>query len=930
MRNNIVFIIGLVVLSLQILYAQTGFIEGYVRDETRETLPGANVWISMLNKGASTNLDGFFRIEDVPVGEYTLEISFVSFQTQQLAVIVKEDIAATLNITMHMQAQEMEEVFVEAEIMRDNDAALLDLRRKSLHVLEGLSVRQMRRLGANNVASAMRYMTGVTVEEGKYIYVRGLGDRYNRAFLNGADIPGLDPNRNTTQMDIFPSYLLDNVIVYKSFAANLPGDFAGGYVDIETKSVPDAATFYFSSGLGFNANAHFNTNYLTYTGGKLDWLAIDDGTRKLPSILREGIPNINTAERNPQAAQRLTNSAQAFPLQQFSPHTQSRFLNQRYLFSAGNRYQLFNRPIGYTFMLSYQRDLDAYREGNSGVYKQRGSGSYTLAPLLNLNDQKSAEDVLWGGLLNVGYRFAQGQSLNLSFMHNRKGNKTVRMQEGAKPEDDPDLNYYTQGLWYTQNSMSTLQLRGKHTFSANESFNMHWVASHTASRIYQPDLRFFTHGRTGEHGIYRIQAALGQLPTRYYRDMYAQLNDFRLHTTKTLSSQITLQSGLAFSSSQREFSESQYQYSHTGVAKLPNGEPDEYIRAENLWSTENPNGTYLTDASIRANNYEANQQVWAAYFLTNIPLHMLTLSTGLRYEGTDLSLISKDQQKDEGKLHVHDLLPSLSLSYKTDDITLRSTYGRTLARPTFRELAPYASFDFIGDYVLVGNPSLKRTAIHNIDLAAEHYPSRDEIFSAGLFYKEFHQPIERTFNIKAPTPELTFRNVSKAQVLGAEAGMKKKLDALHERLNGFTLGANLAWIYSWVRIDAEELQLIRAYNSSASSRRPMYGQSPYVINFYLTYKRLQNFEATLSYNTFGRRISVITPGVPSIYELPRHALDINLSKKLNKAWRMRFSVRDILNASYRFAQELNEQKYFAQKYRLGTNFSLSFSYLIEK
>ena len=931
MQSKIVLITALIILSCQGLRAQVGYVEGYVRDENHETLPGAHVRISELNTGAATNLEGYFRINHIPVGTYTLEVSFVSFQSQQLQISVQESVSTTLDVTMHTEAQEMEEVLVEAEIMRDNDLALLDMRRKSLQILEGLSVRQMRRLGANDVASAMRYMTGVTVEKGKYIYVRGLGDRYNKAFLNGADIPGLDPNRNTTQMDIFPSYLLNNVVVYKTFSAHLPGDFAGGYVDIETKSVPDAATLYFSSGLGFNANAHLNSNYLTYTGGKFDWLAINDGSRKLPTTLQEGIPNINTAERDSEAAKRLTNSAQSFSLQQFSPHMQSRFLNSRHVFSVGNRYQLLNRPIGYTFTLSYQRDLDAYREGNSGVYKQRGSESYSLTPLLNLDDQKSTEDVLWGALLNVGYRFSEGQNLNISFMHNRKGNKTVRMQAGKKPEDDPDLNYYTQGLWYTQNSISMLQFRGNHTFQSNESFNIKWVASHTASRIYQPDLRFFTYGQTGDDGIYRIQAALGQLPTRYYRDMHAQLSDFRMHTTKTLPSQVSLKSGVAFSYSHRDFDESQYQYNHTGIASLPNGDPNEYVQTENLWSLENRDGVYLSEASIQANSYTAGQQIWASYFLTEIPLQRLTLSAGLRYEGTDLSLTSEDEQQGEGKLNVHDLLPSLSLTYKTQAITLRSAYGRTLARPTFRELAPYASFNFIGDYILVGNPSLTRTTIHNLDLSAEHYPSRGgEMFSVGLFYKDFRHPIERTFNIKAPTPELTFRNVAQAQVVGIETGMKKRLDALHEVLNGFTAGANLTWIYSWVRIDEEELQLIRAYDPLAASTRPMYGQSPYIINMYLTYKRKQDLEATLSYNTFGRRISVITPGVPSIYELPRHDLGVNISKRLNNSWRMSFSVRDILNASYRFAQELNEQKYFAQRYQLGTNYSLSFSYLIEK
>ena len=915
-----------------------GRIVGQVKDETGEGMPGVNVWIEAVEGGSATDINGRFQIENLSTGSYVLRITYLSYETQEISLRVRAGETTEVSVDLAPEAEELEEVKVLTERLEDNEYAITDLRRKSLHLLEGLSVAQMKRLGDNDLGKAVGRITGVTIEDGQYVYVRGLGDRYSKTFVNGASIPGLDPDRNSVHMDLFPTHLVDNVIVYKTFSAQLPGDFTGGYMDISTKSVPDGAVFHISNSLGYNANANLNSNYLTYTGSSTDWLGMDNGFRARPSILQTPLPDISQAEQDEEAAQRLLRATRAFSSQEMTPYRKAMPPNYRHLLSFGNRHHLFDRPLGYMLTLSYQRGFSSYSSGLSGVYKQRGSSSLALTPLLDLEDSRSGEDVLWGAFLSAGYHVSPKHKLTLGLMHNQKGNKTARMQQGFKPENDPDLRYYTQGLWYTQKGISTAQLKGLHKLDSEDRLSLDWTAAHTFSRIYQPDLRFFTYGHYGPRKdgeiLYHVQPALGQLPTRYFRDMSEHMSDFRLHLTKSLTSKAQLKAGAAATRQQRRFDEDQYRYSDSQVGILPQGDPNAYIAADNLWTSDNQEGTYLVDATIAANNYEAIQQVWAGYLLWEQPLlrEQLTLSVGLRYEGTQMSLESQDLTKGEANLQLHDMLPSLQLNYKAieERLVLRTAYGRTIARPSFRELAPFASFDFIGDYILVGNSSLKRSRIHNLDLSAEYYPRPGELFTLGVFYKYFQDPIERTFNIEAPTSELTFRNVPKAQVLGLEAGLKKRLDELSGGfLSPFSVGANFTWVHSWVQIDREELQLIRAYDPSAKSRRAMYGQSPYSTNAFLQYADKKGFEGAISYNVFGKRISIIAPGAPSVYELPRHGLDANIGKRFGRYWKARVSLRNILDADFRFAQDFQSATYFVQRYRQGRTLSLSLSYTIE-
>jgi len=286
----------LVVITLMtlptLLLAQQGIIRGTViEDATGEPLAFVNVIIAEEPTiGTTTDFDGNFEINIAP-GTYTVNCSFISFQDINITDVVVTEGEVNLfdNIRMMEETETLEEVVITATQVKNTEAAILTIQRKSPNLLNGISSQTFRKIGDGNAAAAVKRVTGVSVEGGKYVYVRGLGDRYTKTMLNNMDIPGLDPDRNSLQIDIFPTNLIDNILVLKSSLAEMPADFTGGVVNIITKDFPDEKVFDISFGMDYNPGMHFNDNYLTYQGGDTDWLGFDDGTRDLPAAALENI-----------------------------------------------------------------------------------------------------------------------------------------------------------------------------------------------------------------------------------------------------------------------------------------------------------------------------------------------------------------------------------------------------------------------------------------------------------------------------------------------------------------------------------------------------------------------------------------------------------------------------------------------------------------
>ena len=953
------------VISLQ---AQSGTIRGNVTEgETGEPMLGATVRLFQANTtkgGAYTDLEGNFTIKTEP-GTYSLIISYVSYKSDTIdEVIVTDGEVKVAKSLMYSESYTTEGVEIVAKRSEASSVSLYNKKRNAIQAIDGISFDLVQRTGDNNAAAAMARVTGVTVEGGKYVYVRGLGDRYSKTTLNGAELPGLDPNRNTVQMDMFPSNLIDNIIVYKTFTPNLPGSFSGGLVDVKTKDFPDKLTIKASASAGYNSQANLIDNFLTYNTGQKDWLGFDDGTRGAPVIINEMkdgvIPDFSPNNDTKVALDRITKSFNTA----FTPIYEKSGLNKNYLLSLGNQFMLGTRPLGFIANFSYRDSYSAYEKGREARWNNTSSAkdgiiANSLNNELDLSGPMGEREVLWGGLVKLSFKPFLNHKLSFNYMRNQSGTSRTRFLQGAYPNADVDLILQTRSISYLERNMNVFQLEGDHVFGESEKLfgqlKMDWIGSLTYSGQDEPDLRYFSNefrvgGPNRQDTLYDIdQSGIYTAPARFYRSMTEENRDFKLNFElpfkqwNDLSASIKF--GGAYTYKQRNFDETRYVMSFGSKTQNYNGNPADYFSSGNLGIVDTfdapdpyPDrfdmGLYYQDASENRNDYTGEQTVMAFYLMTELPLSArLKMVTGVRYEDTDIRTVSMDETVDKGVIDLQDFLPALNFIFTAkENMNFRAGYTRTLARPTFREFAPFASFDFDGDFLLVGNPNLQRTLIDNADLRWEWYPSFSELISASIFYKNFQNPIERILDPRAQNPQYEFRNVDNGVAYGVEFELRKNFGFISEKLSKLELGANLALIQSRIDIDTLEYANIAAVDPARPNRRPMFGQSPYSANAELAYvdNEKAGLQASLSFNIFGPRIAIVGGSNPDVYEQPRGLLNFSLSKKF-QWFSVRFRANNLLNPAYKLTQEFNPEgvtndPFVFRSYRLGRSYSIGLSF----
>jgi len=352
-------------------FAQNGTIRGAVYEEsTGEPLFGVSVLVKELSTGAVTDFDGKFEVQVAP-GSYTVQVSYLSYTTFELTAVVvgAGQVNVLQDVLMKEDASELETVTVQAAAIRTTESALMSVKRGAPNLLDGISASTFRQIGDGDAASAVKRVTGVSIEGGKYVYVRGLGDRYTKTVLNGMDVPGLDPDRNTIQMDIFPTNVIDNIIVSKSFTSDLPADFTGGVVDIETKDFPEEKTMKLGISGGINPSMHFNKNYLTYQGGKTDFLGFDDGTRAIPTGGRTDIPQYGQVVGNPNSPAGLEYQDILGNFNKTLGGTrQSSMMDFGLSFSLGNQIVRPKVTWGYNAAVTYKNETEYYQGAEYNLY----------------------------------------------------------------------------------------------------------------------------------------------------------------------------------------------------------------------------------------------------------------------------------------------------------------------------------------------------------------------------------------------------------------------------------------------------------------------------------------------------------------------------------------------------------------------------------
>ncbi|MBT8399587.1 MAG: TonB-dependent receptor [Rhodothermia bacterium] len=940
---------GLLVLTLpaqgQSSKAASGTVTGIIVDgATGETLIGANVVLEGTLIGATTDLDGRYTITAVPEGLHSLVFSYIGYTPQTVRnVEVKGGEVTRIDLALSPETVGMEEVIVEARAIRNNEAVLLKDRQKALAVSDAISAEAISKSGSSNAADAMEKVTGASVVGGKYVYVRGLGERYSSTHLNGAEMPSADPDRKAVQFDLFPANLLDNIVTVKTFTPDKPGNFSGGLVDISTKAFPEELDVKFSAKTSFNSGTHFGNDFLTYPGGSTDWLGIDDGSRGLPSLLSDPtlvIPSAQRARRDADLASTLDAVSKSFN-SVMSPLASTAPTNSSYSLSIGSRTDLIRRPLGFVVSLTYNRSASSYDNGKTGRYSFTGSD---LATDLNLNDALGSQEISWGGIANLSYQFSPRHEMGLNTLYSRSAESTARIQEGLWPKelgDDPNSIRTNRYLLYTEREMYSFQLRGKHSFPSLAGTSVEWNASNARTLQDEPDRRFFASTRRiiGTNEVLSASSSGFSDPSRYFRNLDENTQNAKLDISVPFKNwtgtKARIKIGGAVQSADRDFRERVFSYSSSPDIRFE-GNPEGYFATGNMGIVAVDTlrkrfefGHVISDDSKLRNNYDGSRDINALYAMIELPItRAFKLVGGARIETTDIRVASQDSSVGIGQLDRSDILPSVNAVYSIgEDMNLRAAYTKTLARPTFREIAPFESFDFtVGDF-RIGNPELDRTRITNYDLRWEWFTRPGEIIAVSLFYKDLDNPIEEAI-VCGTNGQLQYQNVDRASVYGAELEVRSALDFVWDRLSNFSTGVNFSLVKSEVDIPEGELVARQAVNSDIGDSRELQGQSPYILNADLSYDNQKSGTSVGAFfNVFGRRLSNVSlGGTPDVFERPSPQLDLSTSQRLHRNWSVNASIKNVLNTSRKWSHLFEGDEFVYQEYNKGQTFSLGVTF----
>jgi len=947
-----VFVVILTSNNILLSQKNTGSIAGKVVDaETGDSLPGVNVVIERTLRGAATDLEGEYRIYGLEPGTYNIVATYIGYGKKKIAgVEVKAGQVQKLDFTLSMAVIEGQEVVITAKAARNTEASLLKDRQKAAAVSDAISAEAISQAGAGNAADAMTQVTGASVVDGKYVYVRGLGDRYTSTQLNGAELPSTDPYRRAGSIDLIPSNLIDNIVTIKSFTPDKPGNFSGGMVDIKTKDFPEKLNLQFSASSSFNSQTTFNSNGpISYSGGSKDWLGMDDGSRKLPDLVGNPAPPSIPSTLDPAALNELANYSRAFRPTMTTVSTKPPF-NQSYSLSIGNQFNVLSKPFGYIASLTYSNNYASYDNGQYNAWNLGSKNATKLTPIFEMNDVKSTHDVLWGGLLKSSYKLNPKNILSLNLIYNVNGESTARYLEGKYDYDLLDRIddlFQSSNISYNERRLYSLQINGEHQFDKLLRSQISWQYSTSKSSQDEPDVRYFSRfAMMNKNRVTRYGTFSNIAPTRLFRYLDERSDEATLNVSVPLKSlgisSGTLKFGAFYNQKNRDFSERRFIYGQGSGASSYKGDPDKFFSYQNVgWdsTSQTINGVtyygyelklYIRESDRGSNDYVADQNVQAYYAMIDLPLNnRLRFVGGARYEMTGIHLTSIDPTKANGKIATNDLLPSTNLIYSlAKNMNLRASATRTLARPNFRELAPYATFDFSAGFTHIGNPFLKRTLINNYDLRWEWFSRPGEIYALSFFYKNFINPIENAFIVQASNREITWQNVDKAQVQGLEFEARKRLDIIAPALGNFLFGANFSLVNSKIDISREQLELMRSNNPEIAATRELEGQSPFLLNLNLGYDNLENgFRANLHYNVFGERLSAVNKtGEPFVYEQPVNSLNLTLSKEITRNLYFKISGKNLLNAKSKKTQVYKGQENIFQQFSTGRTFSVGLGY----
>ena len=923
----------LLLLTCSVVFSQTIRLSGKVVNEKSEPVAGATV-AAAGRASASSGTDGSFSLQ-LPAGRFEITVSAIGYESKIIGdVEVATGATNELNVVLNTQTKQEQGIVVTARSTqrRESVNAILSFQKNTNTVASVISAESIRRSPDRNTGEVLKRIPGASIQEGRFLVIRGLADRYNLAMLNGVPLSSTEPDRKTFSFDLIPSSMIDNIVINKAFVPEMPGDWAGGLVQVNTKDIPTANFFNIQIGSGFNGQTVTNDFY-TYQGGKLDWLGIDDGTRALPSLY-------GTKSKFNVAGQQEKNAVGLDMQNVWSANTIARPFHANFQANGGFRSKILGKRFGGSFGLTYNRQ-SRFQQLRNNQYLFTANG---VAVDYEYNDDRYTQDVLLGALANFTVELNNSNRISYKTLFNVNSNDYVILRRGTENFGGSVLDSVrARELGFQQNTFWSNQLTGEHNINGINS-RLRWYGAFNVLDGYTPDQRriFYRKENAGSSAANGYQMLIGDVLSQRSGNRFTQmLNDYVYTAGADLSRTFdlfgerqTIKGGYMLQIRDRIFDAKPFSIALTGNnPALTRLEAEQAFVPENFSATFEPGKFYFGAIQGNRFRYIANTILNAGFVQFDNQLGKdLRLVWGVRVEDYD-QLVGSVKQKDPRHINtrVRDFLPGINATYKVNGNTnIRLSASQTVVRPEFRELAPFEFYDFELNAAVVGNPALQRTKVTNADLRYELYPRAGETFNVGVFYKYFDKPIEQLFfQGGGGASFFPFANPESAQTVGAEIEFRKKLDFIS--LPNFTFQTNLAYIQSKIKDDS-----LKA--AGLSIDRPMQGQSPYVINASLMYDlEKAGLNATLLFNQIGRRIYLvgnILQQVPDVWEAPRPLLDLQIGKRILKTkGELRLNISDMLNRTLVFYQNTTDDKAYQNAIdpvrfsrRFGTNFTFTFGY----
>ncbi len=912
-------------------FSQNGSLAGKITDaETKEELIGATVVIQGTTKGAITDFEGNYMLENISPGKYNIVISYISYNQQISQVEIVAGQTYKLDVMLKPATIGLDEVVVKKIRRRDTEISLLNTIKTSNVVSNGISAQQISHSQDKDASEVLKRVPGISIREGKFIIVRGLTERYNTVWLNNTSAPSSEVDKRAFSFDIIPSDMIDNILIYKTPAPELPANFAGAVINIQTKNLVDEGKITFSYTPGFQQGTTFHEFY-QYQGSNTDWLGFDNNKRMLPA----GFPSTTKEFRQLAASDDIADKQKIMDLGRsfeniWTPDKRTARPDESFLISSQKRFTLGKISIANINSLTYSNTLNYDRIYRAAYNQFYDYVHFKPAFSYEFNDDRYVNNVRIGGLSNWIFIFGKNQKIEFRNLLNQFGSTRTTLRDGTNYYGDNLERAYE--LAYESRTTYTGQIAGDHKFN-HDLTHINYTIGYAYADKLQPDTRRIKTSKNndaGELAPYSIGVTFNADPTLLGRLFLT--NHEHIYTINTNFTQIIpidnflpqLNTGFYYEYKARSFVARDIGYVMAGPAfnlytHLPADTNeifspivfnaiDTFFKPQNINST---NGLKIDESTNPSEVYDASNRLIAAYLGIKIPIgQIVNFYPGVRLEKNQQILNGYNEIGDT--VHIVndklDVFPSVNLSVNiTKKYVVRMAYGKTINRPEFREIAPYSYYDFEEKATIYGNETLKNAYIKNYDLRLEWYPSSGEIISFGGFYKDFTNPIEAHLKDFGTGYNFKYFNALKAKTYGLELDIRKHFAELAEIsyvtrfLKDFTIVANASIIKSSIENNDP---------TERDSVRNLQGQSPYLINFGLFYQNDSiGISASLMYNRIGERIAFVgDKNNPHIYEMPFNSLDLTLDYKISKKLTFKAGIKNILNDAIIFQQHEDVMK----------------------